>query len=356
MYANPIDAPTLTIGRHEIGPGHPVFIVAELSANHRQDFDAAVRLIHAAKASGADAVKLQTYTPDTMTIDCNDRRFRHGNGSLWAGKTLYELYQEAFMPWEWQPKLKEIANNLGLELFSSAYDPTAVEFLAAMNVPAIKISSFELVDLPLIRRAAGTGKPLIISTGMGSLAEIDQAVTAARSAGATAIVLLKCTSAYPCDPAAVNLVTIPDLAGTFNLPCGLSDHSQGSVVAAAAVALGACLIEKHFKLEEVETAVDSAFSLTPKEFRAMVDAVRTVQKSLGTITYGPEIVEKENVTFRRSLYAVEDIVAGGQITESNVRAIRPSGGLPPGHLAELLGKITKQTVKKGTPITWDVVA
>jgi N-acetylneuraminate synthase len=348
------DIPPVQIGKHKIGPGHPVFIVAELSANHGQNFDQAVRLIEAAKKAGADAVKLQTYTPDTMTIDCDDERFRHGSGSLWAGQTLYELYQKAYMPWEWQPRLMKIANDLGLELFSSAYDPSSVDFLEGMTVPAFKISSFELIDLPLIRRAARTGKPLIISTGMATLAEIEQAVAAARSAGAEEIVLLKCTSAYPTDPTALNLVTLPHLADTFNLPCGLSDHSRGTAIASAAVVLGACIVEKHFRLVKDDLGVDSAFSLTPKEFKAMADAVRTVEKALGTVTFGPEVVETESLSFRRSLYAVEDIPVGGRITESNVRSIRPGGGLPPGHLANLKGKITKQAVKRGTPIIREI--
>lgn len=343
--------PAVQLGKYKIGPGYPIFIVAELSANHRQQFDEAVRLIRSAKNAGADAVKLQTYTPDTMTIDCDDQRFRHGQDSLWEGQTLYELYQKAYMPWDWQPKLKKIANDIGLELFSSAYDPSSVAFLESIDVPAFKISSFELIDLPLIRLAAKTGKPLILSTGMATLTEIEQAVAAAKSAGAAEIVLLKCTSAYPADPAAANLVTIPHIAATFNLPCGLSDHSQGATVAVAAVALGACMIEKHFKLEEDSASVDSAFSLTPKEFRAMVDAVRTAEKALGTISYGSKIVETESLSFRRSLCAVEDIPAGSHITESNVRAIRPGGGLPPGDLESLRGKITNQAVKKGTPIT-----
>ena len=349
------DIPPVQIGKHKIGPGHPVFIVAELSANHGQNFDQAVRLIEAAKKAGADAVKLQTYTPDTMTIDCDNERFRHGSGSLWAGQTLYELYQKAYMPWEWQPKLKKIANDLGLELFSSAYDPTSIEFLEGMAVPAYKISSFELIDLPLIRLAARTGKPLIISTGMSTRAEIEKAVAAARSAGAEEIVLLKCTSAYPTDPAAVNLAMLPHLAATFNLPCGLSDHSQGTAVAAAAVALGACIIEKHVQLEKNEVAVDSAFSLTPQEFREMVIAVRTVEKAKGSIAYGPRHLETESLSFRRSLYAVKNIKSGETLTEFNVRAIRPSGGLPPDAIQYLSGKSAKQAIAKGSPITLEAV-
>jgi len=348
------DIPAVQIGKHKIGPGHPVFIVAELSANHRQQFDEAVRLIEAAKKAGADGVKLQTYTPDTMTIDCDDQRFRHGPGSLWEGQTLYELYQKAYMPWEWQPKLKKIANGSGLELFSSAYDPSSVAFLESIDVPAIKISSFELIDLPLIRLAAKTGKPLILSTGMATLDEIEQGVNAARSAGAEEIILLKCTSAYPTHAAEMNLATIPHLSRTFNLPCGLSDHSKESTPAVAAVVLGACMIEKHFTLRKDKKSIDGGFSLSPNEFGDMVKSVRIAEKAVGKITYGSQRSEKESLAFRKSLYAVEDIKAGESITESNVRAIRPSGGLPPDHLKELLGRPTKRLVRKGNPITREV--
>ena len=347
------DIREVSIGTRKIGPEHPVFIVAELSANHRQNFNEAVRLIEAAQKAGADAVKLQTYTPDTMTIDCGDLRFRHGPGSLWEGQTLYELYQQAYMPWEWQPKLKKIANELGLELFSSAYDPTSIEFLNNIDVPAFKISSFELGDLPLIRMAARTSKPLIISTGMASLSEIDKAVTTARSSGASKIILLKCTSAYPADAAEMNLITIPHLSQTFNLSCGLSDHSMGTVAAVAGVALGACMLEKHFTLTKDDKTIDGAFSLTPDEFGEMVNSVRTTEKAVGKISYGPQRSEQESLTFRRSLYAVENIEEGQQITEANVRAIRPGGGLPPELFNELLGKPTMKAVKRGAPINWD---
>jgi N-acetylneuraminate synthase len=344
----------VSIGSRKIGPGHPVFIVAELSANHRQDFNEAVRLIEAAKKAGADAVKLQTYTPDTMTIDCGDERFRHGHGSLWKDQTLYELYQKAYMPWDWQPKLKKKANELGLELFSSVYDSSSVVFLESMNVPAYKISSFELIDLPLIRQSAKTGKPLILSTGMATLVEIQQAVDAARSAAAKGIVLLKCTSAYPADVDEMNLITIPHLSRTFNLPCGLSDHSRETAAAVVAVSLGACLLEKHFTLKKDKKSIDGAFSLTPDKFGEMVNSVRIAEKAIGKVAYGPQIPEQESLTFRRSLYAVEDIPAGGQIAECNVRPIRPAGGSPPSDLPDLIGKITKQALKKGTPITREV--
>jgi len=353
MYPILNDINPVQIGKHKVGPGQPVSIVAELSANHRQNFNEAVRLIEAAKEAGADAVKLQTYTPETMTIDCADQRFRHGKGSLWEGQTLYELYQKAYMPWEWQPKLKKIANDIGLELFSSAYDPSSVAFLESMDVPAYKISSFELIDLPLIRLAAQTGKPLILSTGMGTLDEIEQGVAAARSAGATEIVLLKCTSAYPTDVAEMNLMCLPHMSRTLNLPCGLSDHSKETVAAIAAVALGACMIEKHLTLREDAKCIDGGFSLRPNEFREMVDSVRIAEKAVGKIIYGPQSSEKQSMIFRRSLYAVENIETGQEITETNVRSIRPGGGLSPGTLSELIGKPTRKAIKKGAPITWE---
>ena len=342
------------IGNRFIGPGHPVYIVAELSANHRQNYDEAVRLIHAAKEACADAVKLQTYTPDTMTIDHKGDHFKHGKGSLWEGKTLYDLYKEAYMPWYWQPKLKKIANDMDLDLFSSAYDPTAVDFLRQMNVPAIKISSFELIDLPLIQRAAATGIPLILSTGMATLPEIDQAVVAARKAGCKDLILLKCTSAYPTVPEGMNLKSIAHLSRIYNLPCGFSDHSPDSLAPIVAVALGACVIEKHLIISKQNKSVDSGFSLEPHEFKEMVKSVHTAEKCLGEIAFESVEQEKESQSFRRSLHAVADIEADENITPENVRSIRPGGGLPPGHLKLIIGKRVKERVKKGTPITIDL--
>ena len=341
------------IGNRNVGPGHPVYIVAELSANHRQDYDEAVRLVHAAKEAGADAVKLQTYTPDTMTIDHDDDRFIHGKGSLWEGKTLYELYKKAYMPWEWQPELKTIANGIGLDLFSSAYDPTSVDFLNELDVPALKISSFELVDLPLIRHAGRTGKPLILSTGMASFSEIEQAVTVATSVGCEDIIVLKCTSAYPAEFDEMNLRTIPDLSRVLALPCGLSDHSLGIIAPVAATALGACVIEKHFTLSRQNNSVDSGFSLNPSEFNEMVAAVRFAEKAMGSACYGPTAVEQENLAFRRSIYAIVDIEKGQTISEQKVRSIRPGGGLSPGYLKRLIGKRAKNNMKRGAPVTWD---
>ena len=355
MCPNLTDISPVKIGKHMIGPGYPVFIVAELSANHRQNFDEAVRLIEAAKEAGANAVKLQTYTPDTMTIDCDDPRFRHEKGSLWEGQTLYELYQKAYMPWDWQPKLKAIANEIGMELFSSAYDPSSITYLQSLNMPAYKISSFELIDLPLIRQAANTGKPLIFSTGMATLDEIEQAVDAARSAGATEIVLLKCTSAYPADAAEMNLRTISHLSKKFCLPCGISDHTTGNVVPLVSVALGACMVEKHFTLVRDRESIDGEFSLSPDDFRKMVLSIRTAEKSLGKIEYWAQASERQNRKFRRSLYAVKDIQAGQKITKSNVRSIRPGGGLPPKSFDELLGRKAKQAIRKGSAITKELI-
>jgi N-acetylneuraminate synthase len=344
----------IQIGTRLIGPGHPVYIVAELSANHRQNFDEAVRLVHAAKESGADAVKLQTYTPDTMTIDCDGDNFRHGGGSLWEGQTLYGLYQKGSMPWQWQPELKKVANRLGLDLFSSAYDGTSVDFMRRMGVPAIKISSFELVDLPLIRYAAATGIPLIISTGMAELTEIHQAVDAARQAGATRIMLLKCTSAYPTPLDQVNLRTIGHLAQTFKVPCGLSNHSRDHVIPIAAAALGACMIETHLTLSRSDGSLDSGFSQEPEELKMMVEEVRAAEKSLGTVHFGPTHAEHESQSFRRSLYAVVDIQKDEVVTRENIRSIRPGGGMPPDHLEKLIGRRVTKTVNQGTPITMDL--
>jgi pseudaminic acid synthase len=348
------DIKPIKISHRQIGPGHPVYIVAELSANHRQDFDEAVRLIHAAKASGANAVKLQTYTPDTMTIDCDHENFRHGKGSLWEGKTLYRLYQEAYMPWEWQPRLKKIAEDIGLDLFSSAYDAGSVDFLKQIDIPAIKISSFEMTDLPLIRHAAKTDLPLIISTGMATIDEIQRSVDTAKASGCKELVLLKCTSAYPTRPDEMNLKSIVHLAETFGCPCGLSDHSLEGMVPVVATAVGICMIEKHFTLSRKVQTPDKGFSLEPEEFKAMVNAIRMAETVLGSIFFGPTITEHESLSFRRSLYAVSDIQANEKITAANVRAIRPAGGLSPESLDKLIGRPVKKTVTKGTPITTDL--
>ncbi|RLE08392.1 pseudaminic acid synthase, partial [Candidatus Aerophobetes bacterium] len=316
------ESPFIEVNRRRIGTGYPTYIVAELSANHCQSFGRAVELINKAKEVGADAVKLQTYTPDTVTINVDADLFRHGEGTLWAGRTLYDLYSEACMPWEWQPKLKKIADEIGIDLFSTAYDPTAVDFLEEMGVPVHKVASFEIVDIPLIERMARTGKPLIISTGMATLSEIEEAVQTAQRAGATQIALLKCTSAYPAPPEEMNLRTIPHLAEAFGVPVGLSDHTLGIAVPVAAVALGACIVEKHFTLSRDVPGPDSAFSLEPHEFKAMVEAIRTAEKALGEVRYEVEEQEAKSRVFRRSLFVVKDMKAGEVFTEENVRSIR----------------------------------
>jgi N-acetylneuraminate synthase len=327
-----------------------------MSANHNMNFDQAVKILRAAKDAGADAVKLQTYTPDTMTIKSNRPEFRISSGTIWDGRILYDLYSEAYMPWEWQPKLKEIANDMGLDLFSTAFDPTAVDFLEEMNVPVHKVASFEIVDIPLIEKMAKTGKPLIISTGMATLAEIDEAVTAAKGAGATQIALLKCNSAYPAPPGEMNLRTIPHMAEGFGVPVGLSDHTLGIEVPVAAVAVGACIIEKHFTLSRDIPSPDRAFSIEPHELKALVDAVRTAEKALGGVYYGVSEKETQSRVFRRSLFVVKDMKVGETFTEENVRSIRPGYGLPPKFLKEVLGRKSARDIKCGTPLSWDCIS
>lgn len=345
----------LEIGGRRVGSGHPTYIVAELSANHNQDFDEAVRLIEMAAECGADAVKLQTYTPDTLTIDCDAGPFRIAKGTIWEGRNLYALYREAYTPWDWQPRLRDVATGLGLPLFSTPFDSTAVLFLEGMGVPAHKIASFELVDLALVREVAATGKPLIMSTGMATIVEIEEAVGAARKAGATQIALLKCTSAYPSPPEEMNLRTIPDMASRFGVPVGLSDHTLGIAVPVAGVALGACIIEKHFTLSRAVPGPDSVFSLEPAEFRTMVDAVRTAEQALGRVNY--ELTPHETATqaFRRSLFVVQDLAAGECLSPENVRSIRPGTGLPPKHLPEVIGRRVRCAVERGTPLAWELL-
>jgi pseudaminic acid synthase len=344
-----------SLGGRPVGPGLPALVIAELSGNHNQDFDAAVRLVQAAKEAGADAVKLQTYTPDTLTIRSDRAEFRVGGGTLWDGRTLHELYGEAFTPWEWQPRLKQVADEQGILLFSTPFDGSAVDFLERMQVPAYKVASFEIVDLPLIERIARTGKPIILSTGMASLAEISEAVGAAKEAGASELALLKCTSAYPAPPEEMNLRTIPHLAEAFDVPAGLSDHTLGIAVPVAAVALGACIIEKHLTLSRATPGPDSAFSLEPHEFKAMVEAVRTAEKAVGEVHYGLSTREASSRTFRRSLYVVRSVEAGEPFTELNVRSIRPGFGLPPKYLPQVLGRRASCPVSAGTPLTWEFI-
>ena len=346
--------PQIKIGQRVIGVGHAVYVIAEVSANHHQDFDQAVKIVQAAKNAGADAVKLQTYTPDTLTIACDRPEFRI-EGTIWHGRNLHDLYGEAYTPWDWQPKLKQVANDLGMDCFSSPFDATAVDFLEAMGVPAHKLASFELVDIPLIQKMARTGKPLIMSTGMATVEEIEEAVQTARGAGATQIALLKCTSAYPALPEEMNLRTIPELSRRFNLPVGLSDHTMGTAVPVTAVALGACILEKHLTLSRAEPGPDSAFSLEPPEFKALVNAVRAAEKALGKVQFGFGAKEASSRVFRRSLFVVQDVKQGEVFTAENIRSIRPGHGLHTRHLPEVLGRQAARDVERGTPLSWDLV-
>ncbi len=345
----------IKIGGKNIGDGWPVYIIAELSANHNQDFHQAVQIVKAAKEAGADAIKLQTYTPDTITIDCDNEYFHIGKGTIWEGKTLYNLYQEAYTPWEWQPKLQQIANDIGIDLFSSPFDQTAVDFLEEMQVPAYKIASFELVDIPLIQYIAKTGKPIIMSTGMATLAEIGEAVTTARAAGCREMALLKCTSAYPADPTEMNLRTIAHMAEAFSVPVGLSDHTVSIAVPIAAVALGARIVEKHFTLSRSIPGADSAFSLEPHEFKAMVDAIRTTEKAVGRVSYEVTGSEAPSRVFRRSLFAVENIKKGETLTEKNIRSIRPGYALHTRFIKNIMGRKASRDISKGTPLDWDLI-
>jgi pseudaminic acid synthase len=333
-----------------------VFIIAELSANHNQKVELAVETIKAAKGCGVDAVKLQTYTPDTITLDCDNEYFQIKQGTIWDGKNLYQLYKEAYTPWEWQPKLKKLAEELGMICFSSPFDKTAVDFLEDMNVPAYKIASFEITDIPLIEYVASKGKPVIISTGIARLEDIQLAIDACKKAGNEQIVLLKCTSAYPTPLEEVNLLTIPDMKERFKTLVGLSDHTIGISVPLAAVSLGARIIEKHFILDRKLGGPDAAFSLEPDEFAQMVKSVREVEKALGKVNYElSEKIEKSR-EFSRSLFAVKDIKKGETLDNENIRSIRPGFGLHPKFLHEVIGKKAKDNIKKGTPLSWELIS
>lgn len=346
--------PYIEINGRKVGSGYPAYIIAEMSANHNQDFDQAVRIIKAAKESGANAIKLQTYTPDTMTIDCDNNYFKV-KGTIWEGYNLYKLYGEAYTPWEWQPNLKNVADEIGLDFFSTPFDETAVVFLESMDVPVYKVASFEVVDIPLLQKIGQTGKPIIMSTGMASLSEIDEAVATIRNAGGTQIALLKCTSSYPALPEEMNLRSILHLSEAFNVPAGLSDHTLRIAVPIAAVALGACIIEKHFTLSRQVPGPDSAFSLEPKEFKEMVDAVRVAEKALGKVHYEVSEREKESIVFRRSLFVVKNMKAGEAFSDENVRSIRPGYGLHTRHLTDVMGRYAAREIERGTPLTWDLV-
>ncbi|MBX3416889.1 MAG: pseudaminic acid synthase [Pirellulaceae bacterium] len=343
---------TISINNREIGRGCPVYIIAELSANHNQSFERAVELVRVAKECGADAVKIQTYHPDGITIDCDNEHFKIKQGTVWDGKTLYRLYEEAYTPWEWQPKLKLEAERLGLDLFSSPFHFEAVDFLEDMQVPAYKIASFELVDIPLLEKVAATGKPVIASTGMATEEEIRLAVDTLRDLGTTQIALLKCTSAYPASPQSMNLRTLAELKNRFDVPVGLSDHSMGLEAPVVAVALGASIIEKHLTLARSDGGPDSSFSLEPQEFAAMVSSVRLAEQVLGESKFGPSEADEKNRAFRRSLFAVRDIAAGEIFTAENVRSIRPGFGLEPRHYAKILGRVATEAIQRGTPLEW----
>ncbi len=343
---------TIEIDGRKIGPRQPAYVIAEISANHNQSLAEALDLISLAKDCGADAVKIQTYTPDTITLDCDNEYFRIGKGTLWEGKNLYQLYGEAYTPWEWHSDLFAHARKVGITLFSSPFDETAVDLLEKLDAPAYKIASFELVHLPLIQRASKTGKPLIISTGMGSLIEIAEAVEAAREAGCKELALLKCTSAYPAPPEEANLRRIPHMADAFGVPAGLSDHTMGSAVAVASVCVGGCIIEKHFTKSRNVPGPDSAFSMEPAEFKIMVNDVRMAEKALGSVTYELTAKEQASRVFRRSIFVVKDIPAGGEITSENVRVIRPGHGLAPKHLSSVTGQKARQPLRRGEPLDW----
>jgi len=349
-------AQTIQVGDRPVGPDHPPLVVAELSGNHNQSLDRALEIVDAAAKAGAHAVKLQTYTADTMTLDLREREFFVSDPkSLWQGSSLYELYEKAHTPWEWHRPIFDRCQQLGLLCFSSPFDATAVEFLESLDAPCYKIASFENVDLPLIRQVARTGKPVIISTGMATLAELDEAVRAARGSGCQSLILLKCTSTYPATPKDSHLRTIPHLQNLFQVQVGLSDHTPGVGAAVASVALGATVIEKHVTLSRSDGGVDSAFSLEPSELAQLVVETERAWQALGQIHYGPTQPERASMQYRRSLYIVQDLPAGALLTPDNLRAIRPGLGLPPKYYATLLGKRVTQPVQRGTPASWDLL-
>ena len=343
------------VGSHVIGEKQPVFIIAELSANHLKNFDIVVNTVNAIKDSGADAIKLQTYSPDTITIDADNDYFKIGRGSLWSGKTLYQLYEEAYMPWQWQPKIKVLANKLGLECFSSPFDKTSVDFLEEMGVPAYKIASLEITDLPLVEYIASKNKPVLLSTGIARRGDIEEALAVCLSAGNKQVALLKCTSVYPAPLDELNLTMIPKLAKDFKCISGISDHTLSISVILTAVALGAKIIEKHFILDRKLGGVDSAFSLEPKEFKLMAEEIRNVEKSLGIQGYKLTERAKETRKFCRSLFSIKDIKKGEVLSLINVASIRPGFGMAPKHLKEIIGKKAKRNIGKGTPLQWRLI-
>ena len=346
----------MKIANHPVGPDNPPFIIAEMSGNHNRSLDRALAIVEAAAAAGAHAIKLQTYTADTITLDIKDREFFISDEkSPWKGSSLHDLYTFAYTPWEWHQPIMKRAKQLGLVCFSSPFDETAVDFLESLNVPAYKIASFEIVHLPLIKKVAETGKPIIISTGMATIGEIDDAVRTARKAGCHEIALLKCTSTYPATPENSNIHTIPHMRDLFGCEVGLSDHTLSIGAAVAAVAYGATIVEKHFTLKRADGGVDSSFSLEPDEFRILVKETRSAWQSLGGVVYGPLAEEKSSLIFRRSLYISKDLKAGEQLSKDNLRVVRPGFGLAPKYYEILLGKRVNRAMKKGTPINWDSI-
>jgi len=338
-----------------ISKDSPCYIIAEMSANHNGNFDNAVELIKQCKEAGADAIKLQTYTADTITIDCNNEYFQINQGTLWDGRVLYDLYKEAYTPWDWQPKLKKIADDLGITLFSSPFDKTAVDFLEKMDVEAYKVASFEITDIPLIEYIASKNKPVIMSTGISTLADIELAINACKKVGNNDVILLKCTSAYPAPYEEINLNTMKNMSETFNVVTGLSDHSLGIEIPVAAVALGAKVIEKHVTLKRSNGGVDSEFSLEPHELKAMIQAIRNTEKALGIVTYELSAKSIKSREFSRSLFIVKDVLSGETLTDENVRSIRPGYGMHPKYLSDVLGKAATMDMKKGTPLKWEFI-
>lgn len=344
----------IKIGNRLIGDGHPCYIIAEMSANHGGDFNRAIDIIHAAKEAGADCVKIQTYTPDTITIDCNNDYFQIKEGT-WKGENLYKLYGKAYTPWDWQAKIKEETEKLGMDFLSTPFDKTSVDFLESLGVKFYKIASFELVDIPLIKYVASKGKPIIMSTGMASLEEIEYAVKEIRAQGNENIILLRCSSAYPAIPDDMNLMTIQDMEKIFEIPIGLSDHSLGSTGAVVAVALGAKVIEKHFCISREIENPDSSFSMEVQEFKQMVKDIRSAEKAIGSINYSISEREAVSRSFRKSIFVVKDIKAGEELTEDNIRIIRPAYGLQPKFYEEILGKKAVTNIERGTPLDWSLI-
>lgn len=344
----------MKIRNHEIGKKHPAYIIAEMSANHAGSLERAKEIINAAKEAGADCIKIQTYTADTLTIDCDNSYFHINNGT-WEGENLYQLYKKAYTPWEWQSELKLEAEKIGLDFFSTPFDGSSVDFLESIGIEFYKIASFELVDIPLIQYVASKGKPMIMSTGMATLAEIDEAVSAVRDMGNENIALLRCASAYPAITDEMNLLTMKNMGEVFGVPVGLSDHSMGSVGAVTAVAMGASIIEKHFCLDRSIENPDSSFSMNPAEFKKMVMDIRQAEKAVGKIKYGVTEQEKSNIVFRKSIFCVEDIKKGDRVTEKNIRIIRPGYGIAPKYYNELLGQTALCDIRRGTPIQMDMI-